>query len=124
MIYTITTTTTNTERIEPTSLDITLTANRPTEVFEANITHNLATMAEEAGLYSYLWRPEELGITKAGFLIQPLTEGLDLLQSDKDYFKKFNPINGYGDYDGLTEFVRNYIRACKENPDADILVDR
>jgi hypothetical protein len=32
------------------SLDITLTAVRPTPVFDANITHNLSKMADENGL--------------------------------------------------------------------------
>ena len=106
------------------SLDITLTANRPTEVFEANITHNLATMAEEAGLYTYLWRPEELGITKAEDLILPLTNGLTLLRRDREYFEAFNPKNEYGTYGTLVSFVINYLRACKENPDAEISVSR
>ena len=34
------------------SLDVTLTAVRPTEVYSANITHNL-WMAEEAGIYQH-----------------------------------------------------------------------
>ena len=51
------------------SLDVTLTAVRPTEVYSANITHNLGLMAEEAGIYQPLWRPEELGIKTAAGLI-------------------------------------------------------
>ena len=41
-------------------------------VYSANITHNLTKMADEAGIYECLWRPEEIGITKAGQLIEPL----------------------------------------------------
>ena len=35
------------------------------EVYSANITHNLGGMADEAGIYEALWRPEEVGIAKA-----------------------------------------------------------
>jgi len=44
--------------------------------YEANVTHNLNKMAMEAGIYEYLWRPDEIGITKAGRLIEPLSKGL------------------------------------------------
>src|SRR6266496_3980933 len=46
------------------------------ELYWRNITHNLNTMADAAGIYKHLWRPEELGITKAGELIAPLAAGL------------------------------------------------
>lgn len=106
------------------SLDVSLTAIRPTCIFDYNITHNLGEMAEEAGIYKYLWRPDEIGITKAYALINPLTVGLALLENDPARFKKFNPENGWGTYEGLVEFVRSYLKACEENPDADIYVSR
>jgi hypothetical protein len=106
------------------SLSVSLTAIRPTCVFDYNITHNLNTMAMEAGIYQYLWRPEEIGITKAGQLIPLLTVGLGVLERDPEHFKKFNPENGWGTYEGLVEFVRSYLEACKENPDAEIYISR
>ena len=42
------------------------------ELFNANITHNLGEMARKAGIYHYLWRPEEIDITFASELIDPL----------------------------------------------------
>lgn len=106
------------------SLDVRLTAIRPTVVFDYNITHNLNTMVEKAGIYKHLWRPDEIGITKAEQLIEPLQHGLDLLVDNPDYFKQFNPENGWGSYDGLVQFVKDYLQACKENPDAEISVSR
>lgn len=106
------------------SLNVSLTATRPTEVHEANITHNLAPMAHQAGLYECLWRPDELGITTANELIQPLTVGLTALLSDRAYFELFNPKSGYGDYDELVRFVTDYLEACKANPDAYVGIDR
>lgn len=94
------------------------------EVYEANITHNLNRMAEEAGIYKALWRPEEIGITKAQQLVEPLTAGLALLRSDPARFEKLNPDNGWGDYAGLVGFVSRYLEACKAHPNAEVKVSR
>ena len=79
-------------------------------------------MAEEAGIYKYLWCPEEFGIKKAVELISPLETGLALLVSKPAKFKLLNPANGWGSYDGLVKFVAEYLEACKLNPDAYISV--
>lgn len=90
------------------------------EVYSANITHNLGKMADEAGIYEYLWRPDEVGITKASQLIDPLSIGLSTLKSYPERFKKYNPENGWGNYEGLVGFVESYLEACKQFPDADV----
>lgn len=94
------------------------------EVYSRNITHNLTEMAEEAGIYYELWRPEEKGITIAKQLIEPLTKGLDELKKAPVFFSKFNPSNRWGDYDGLVKFVEDYLNACKQCPDAEVEVSR
>ena len=106
------------------SLDVSLIKTEPTTVFEANITHNLNHMAEEAGIYKYLWRPEELDITLACQLVEPLTRGLDLLKSDPERFKAFDPSNKWGDYGVLVSFVESYLKACKTNLRAQVEVSR
>ncbi|SRR5258706_4505767 len=93
-------------------------------VFSRNITHNLTKMADEAGIYKALWRPEELGITKAHQLIEPLTNGLIKLEGDPDWFAQFNPSSGWGNYDGLVEFVKTYLKACEQYPNADVEISR
>lgn len=93
-------------------------------VFEYNITHNLNTMAEKAGIYQHLWRPEELNISYAKDLIEPLRNGLKKLLDNPDYFKTFNPDNGWGDYSGLLRFVEEYLEACIEYPESIISVSR
>lgn len=70
-------------------------------VFEYNITHNLNSMADAAGIYKHLWHPEEVGVSRAADLIEPLRDGLARLNSDPQKYKKHNPSNGWGDYDGL-----------------------
>jgi hypothetical protein len=106
------------------SLDVYLTAVRPTTVYDRNITHNLNRMAGEAGIYDHLWRPDEIGVTKAAQLIEPLRAGLRLLLEQPERFKVFDPPNGWGDYNGLCGFVSEYLAACEENPDADVSVSR
>ena len=91
-----------------------------TEVYSANITHNLNKMASEAGIYEALWRPEEVGYKTAGQLISPLRDGLTLLESDPTRFEAFNPENGWGNYEGLVEFVREYLEACEQYPTAEV----
>lgn len=93
-------------------------------LYENNITHNLNKMAEEVGLYKYLWIPDEIDITKASQLIEPLTIGLKKLREDQLYLETLNPSNGWGSYHGLVEFVREYLDACKEFPNAEVKIWR
>ncbi len=113
-------------------------------VFDGNITHNLNTMASKAGIYEALWRPHRLKqeyniseddykaeyefennqTTLAKELIEPLRQGLHNLKSDPERYKKFNPENGWGNYDGLVRFVENYLNACYEFQDAEVTVSR
>ena len=90
------------------------------EVFKANITHNLTAMAREAGIYEALWRPEVIGVTKAGQLVKPLMAGLHLLLENPRKFKALNPENGWGGYNGLLKFASDYAKACVESPTASI----
>lgn len=106
------------------SLDVYLVETQPVDVYWANITHNCGKMASEAGIYQHLWRPEELGITKASELIEPLAQGLFLLESDPERFKKFNPENGWGSYEGLVKFVKAYHKACIDHPNAELRISR
>lgn len=92
--------------------------------YSANITHNLGSMAKAAGIYQALWRPEELNITKAVKLVEPLRKGLDLLINDPVKFSKFNSENGWGLYEHFVPFVKNYLDACEKYPDATVMVSR
>lgn len=106
------------------SLDVWLTDPDGKEVFEANITHNLNKMAEAAGIYQHLWRPEELNITKAHELIAPLNVGLHKLMLDREYYETFNASNGWGLWEHLVPWIESYIAACEAHPDATITVSR
>lgn len=106
------------------SLDVYLEAMKPTQVFEGNITHNLRAMAQEAGIHQHLWKPEELGITQAGDLIKPLTAAFELMTADHERFRKHNPENGWGSFEGFIVFVKRYLDACVKDPEATIRVCR
>jgi hypothetical protein len=83
-----------------------------------NITHNLNKMAEAVGLYKILWYPEEVGITSASQMIQPLEDGIKKLEADPEKYKVFNPSNGWGNYENLLNFCRSVLHCCREYPDA------
>lgn len=103
------------------SLDIYI--ERPSHI--GNITHNLNTMAEKAGIYQALWRSDEIkeNIT-AGELIPILEEGLAKLKADPEFYKQYNPPNGWGSYDNLVNFTQAVLDEFRVNPDSRVSVSR
>jgi hypothetical protein len=89
-------------------------------VYTGNVTHNLGKMADAAGVYQPMWRPEEIPVTHARDLLPLLSDGLTALAETPIYFQTFNPANGWGSYDGLVRFVREYRDACHFHPSARI----
>jgi hypothetical protein len=118
------------------SLDVDLmvthpTSLLPTSVYSQNITHNLGKMATQVflsngmTLYDVLWRPDEQeNLLIASDISDLLDEGWNILLSDPEKFKKFNPENGWGSYEGLCDFVYKYRNACRNYPNADLYVSR
>lgn len=96
------------------------TAKRREEFYSANITHNLNKMADAAGIYESLWRPEEIGVSKAAQLVPLLEAGLAKLRADPEHYSTFNAPNGWGLYEHFVPFVANYLEACRDHPDADV----
>ena len=106
------------------SVDVYLVNENGDQVYWSNITHNLAAMAESAGIYKHLWRPEEIGITKAGELIEPLREGLYRMVDNPSKFKIHDAPNGWGMYQHFVPWVAEYLEACVKTPDAKVEVSR
>ena len=112
------------------SLDVDLMVTQPVSVYSGNITHNLNSMAAAVvlsnglTLYQILWRPDEHGLKFARDISDLLDEGWNILLSDPEKYKKYDPPNGWGSYDGLCNFVYRYRNACWENPDAELRVSR
>jgi hypothetical protein len=93
--------------------------------YEANYTHNCGKMAEEAGVYRYVWRPEECDDVKtAADLIEPLRRGIRLMENDPQRFIALNPSNGWGSYDTFLPWLQRYLEACIKNPKAKIYACR
>lgn len=97
--------------------------------FHVNITHNLTDMAdkcrvdpycqcvtihgEKPTLYDLLWNPNEtIGIVIPDMeYVEGLVSCYKKLLEDADYFKKFNPDNGWGTYEQLVKRTKEYINA-------------
>lgn len=94
------------------------------EVASFNYTHNIAKMADAAGIYDCLWRPEENGIETAAQCIEPLELGLTRLVNDRAKFEAFNSPNGWGTYVNFVPWVRKVLEACKANPAAKVRSSR
>jgi hypothetical protein len=94
------------------------------EVFDQNITHNLGNMADEAGIYEAIWRPEEIGAVKAADIIEILTVGLAKMKAEPQRFEQFNASNGWGTYEDFVPWIERYLNACIEYPNTDIEVSR
>ena len=103
------------------SLDVYLLG---TSTFCANYTHNVGGMAEAAGIYKHVWRPEELDITKASELIEPLRGAIERMKADPNRFISLNPPNGWGSYDTFLPWLEQYLEACEEHPDATVRASR
>lgn len=117
-------------------------------LYDSNITHNLNTMAEKAGIYKALWRPYQLDsrynkedfenprdhqkeyefenscVIVASRIIPLLEKGLKKLRSKPKYFEKFNSSNGWGLYEHFVPFVEEYLESCKKYPEAIVKVSR
>lgn len=91
------------------------------KLFRANITHNLNSMFDRAGLYDILWRGDGL---IAGDVLPRLEEGLKLMLSNRSTFEALAPSNGWGNYDGALRFLLDIIRACTQYPEATISCSR
>jgi hypothetical protein len=123
------------------------------EIYWANITHNLSGMAHAAGIYEACWRPDELvnpeqakevrelenqkqwtdaralrerfpNKPRASDLIPVLRAGLADLKARPDHFKQFNAPNGWGLHEHFVPWLEKYLAACEEHPTASVRVSR
>lgn len=90
------------------------------ELHDVGITHNLTGMAAQAGLYDCLWDAQSSGIFKAKDLLEPLRKGLERMKADPERFRRWNPPNGWGDYDAFVVTLQGLLNACERHPLADV----
>lgn len=97
------------------SVDLSIKAKRLVEIYETNITYNLAPMYYKA-------IDEELGLKKIKGMsckkALPIIENAikDMIDNKEEY-EKLNPKNGWGTYDGLLEQFKEMRNMCANNPD-------
>ena len=89
------------------SLDISIDA----EVWEANITYNLGPMWRRAGIDL-----DALEGREAIYVKPFLRRGLALMEQFPEDFKKLNPPNGWGNYEGCLSVMRRWLGACAIHP--------
>lgn len=97
------------------SLDIGISATRKVEIFDRNITYNLAPMY-------YKCIDKELGFKKLNNMsckeaLSILNSAINDLIKNKEEYEKLNPENGWGTYDGLLEAIKDMRNCCEDNPD-------
>jgi len=102
------------------SLSVYLDDENLEELYWRNITHNLGKMARTAGLYECLWHPDEIGITTAHQLIEPISKGIAFLAMHRRVCEQDNPPNGWGNWESLYDFCCDYLKACTEHPSATV----
>jgi|SRR6266852_4906709 len=90
-------------------LEIDTGAPEPAVIWESNYTSNCSGMWWEAlgrSLRDFQGAPcsESAG---------PLAEGAQRMQAEPERYRAMNPENGWGDYEGALEFLRDLAEACK-----------
>lgn len=105
------------------SLDVWLSVDGQ-DVFSANITHNLAEMAREAGMYEALWRPDEIACVRAKEIEAFVAAGLADMVRRPTHYEQFDAQNGWGLYRDFLPWVAKYLEAIRKYPEAVIWISR
>lgn len=88
-----------------------------------NITHNLTTIVDECGKiwgrkhYEVIWRPDELfnlrnGKVPVKLIINRLPMLINDLIENEAELTQHLPSNGWGTFEGLIEFLCDYLKEC------------
>ena len=102
------------------SLDINITAKREVEIYECNITYNLAPMY-------YKCIDKEKGLKKLDNMsckeaLPIINNAITDLLNNADEYRKLNPENGWGSYEGLLSKLQEIRNCCENNSDGIINV--
>jgi hypothetical protein len=95
-------------------------------VFNINITHNLNAIANKAGVYDCLWRPEEFNIRKASDIQEKVHSAIVELEENGDAYAyiELTPKNKWGTIDGFIKQLKLIYKACVEYPNAKLSAHR
>ena len=100
-----------------------------------NITHNLNKIVDECGklvgkeYYELICRPDELlcvdnGKVPVSFVLQRLPALIaDLIKHEKELVQ-YLPSNGWGTFEGLVDFLCDYLKDCYKHQNDFVYCDR
>lgn len=91
--------------------------------YEFNITHNLARMANAAGI-GMLWDDEWTESNKASELAKHLTNGIAEMEANPMKYRALSSPNGWGTYDHFLPWLKELLDRCNEYPQARISISR
>lgn len=103
------------------SLDFYIKAVVPTDVYDGNMTHNVVPMWDMAGIYDELYNSEG---KLAKDILPKLKYGREKMANNPEEFKKLNPKNGWGTYEGALLFLDEIITACETWPQGIIHISK
>jgi len=91
-------------------------------VYDSNITGNLGTMADKAGIYDAIWNGniEDKIIKNAGELGEILTPAIRRMDLSPDYYRQWSATNGWGTYEQFIPWLEQLRDKCLEFPEARI----
>ena len=103
------------------SVDVSIRAKREIDIYEENITYNLADMYykaidQENGL-------ERLDGVTCKHALPIINNAIKDMVENKEEYEKLNPSNGWGSYDGLLETFKEMRNVCEDNPDGVFSID-
>lgn len=102
------------------SLDIYITAKRETEIYKDNVTYNLSEMY-------YKCIDKEKGFKKLDGMnckeaLPIINNAIQDMLNNADEYRKLNPENGWGSYEGLLSSLQEMRNCCENNPDGTISI--
>ena len=102
------------------SLNINITAKREVEIYERDVTYYLADMY-------YKCIDKEKGFKKLDGMnckeaLPIINNAIQDMLNNADEYRKLNPKNGWGSYEGLLKTLQEMRNCCESNPDGTINV--
>jgi hypothetical protein len=94
--------------------------NNYDEAFSGNMTYNVSPMYYEALGEEGLRGLDE---KKCSEVVEYLRKGIKEMKSNPEKYKKMNPSNGWGSYEGALELLEKIFIECIKNPDYLIYID-
>ena len=97
------------------SLDVSISAKREMIIYDTNITYNLADMY-------YKCIDKDKGLKKLDGMnckeaLPIINNAIQDMLNNADEYRKLNPKNGWGSYEGLLSRLQEMRNCCENNPD-------